>query len=324
MAAEIVEPVDLCLPGGRLNPDAAGWTRKPLHRSNLRGWGRCKRWEYWGIITPTHIMGLVVSSIDYLGIHGVYVLDRESGDEYVKDASTPLAAGVLMPDRSGVGLARASGGDLTIAIDQRPSGSAIHAEALDFRLDVEITQPDGHESMGLVAAWSDRRFQYTVKDLGRSVRGVLRIDGRTIDIDPAESFAVLDHGRGKWPYSISWNWGAGCAPGRAIQLGGQWTDGTNTTENALFVDGVLHKIDEAVQWEYDRSNWLAPWHISGPRVDVVFTPFHLRTSRTWIGVLGNDTHQCFGHYSGRAQTDDGAWVQLEDLTGWAEDVRNRW
>ena len=36
---EITEPVDLCLPDGRLNPAAVGWTRRPLHRANLRGLG---------------------------------------------------------------------------------------------------------------------------------------------------------------------------------------------------------------------------------------------------------------------------------------------
>ena len=29
---EITEPIDLCLPSGRLDPAAIGWTRTPLHR----------------------------------------------------------------------------------------------------------------------------------------------------------------------------------------------------------------------------------------------------------------------------------------------------
>lgn len=55
---EITEPVDLCLPDGSLNPAAVGWSRKPLHRANLRGWGRTKRWEYWCVTTPTHLVAL--------------------------------------------------------------------------------------------------------------------------------------------------------------------------------------------------------------------------------------------------------------------------
>ena len=66
---EITGPVDLCLPDGRVDRDAVGWSRRPLHRPNLRGWGRTKRWEYWGVVTPTHVVGLTVSSIDYASIH---------------------------------------------------------------------------------------------------------------------------------------------------------------------------------------------------------------------------------------------------------------
>ncbi len=108
---EITEPVDLCLPDGRLNPDAVGWTRRPLHRSNLRGWGRVKRWEYWGIVTPRHIIGLVASSLDYAGVHGVWVLDRETGEESARDAVVPFARGAVFPDRSGAGEASVRGGE---------------------------------------------------------------------------------------------------------------------------------------------------------------------------------------------------------------------
>ncbi|WP_255510160.1 DUF2804 family protein [Micromonospora sp. AP08] len=84
---EITEPVDLCGPDGRLNPAAVGWSRRPLHRANLRGWGRAKRWEYWGVVTPTHILGLVASSLDYAGVHSVYLLDRRTGVERTTEAS---------------------------------------------------------------------------------------------------------------------------------------------------------------------------------------------------------------------------------------------
>ena len=87
---EITEPVDLCRPDGRLNPDAVGWSRRPLHRANLRGWGRAKRWEHWGVVTPTHILGLVASSLDYAGVQSLYLLDRSTGRETTAEAVVPL------------------------------------------------------------------------------------------------------------------------------------------------------------------------------------------------------------------------------------------
>lgn len=321
---EITVPVDLCLPDGRLNPGAVGWTRRPLHRANLRGWGRDKRWEYWGIVTPSHVVGLVASSLDYAGLHGVYVLDRATGVETVKDVVVPLARGAVLPERSGAGRASVRGGGVTIDIDQRPDGTSLRAVAPGVEVDLDVPLPEGHESLGVVVPWGPRRFQYTVKDVGRPVRGRIRLESGEYAVSETDSFAVLDHGRGKWPYSITWNWAAGSGHGRAIQLGGKWTDGTGMTENALFVDGRLHKIGDELAWSYDRTDWLRPWRITGSRVEVEFHPFHEKVARTNLGVVGSETHQCFGHFSGRARTDDGTWVDLDGLVGWAEEARNRW
>lgn len=314
---EITEPVDLCLPGGRLNPEAIGWTRRPLHRANLRGWGRCKRWEYWGIVTPTHIVGLMAASLDYAGLLNLYVLDRATGVETAKDVVVPLARGVVMPERSGEGTASAQGGGLRIDL----TAHTIRAVSPTIELDVEVALPEGHESLGVVVPWGANRLQYTVKDLGRPARGTLRVGGRAHEID---GFAVLDHGRGKWPYDVVWNWAAGCAPGLAVQLGGKWTDGTGSTENALFVDGRLHKIGDELEWRYDRTDWTRPWHITGSRVEVEFLPFHEKVAKMNLGIVANETHQCFGTFTGRAKLDNGSWLPLDGLTGWAEEARNRW
>ena len=34
--------------------------------------------------------------------------------------------------------------------------------------------------------------------------------------------------------------------------------------------------------------------------------------------------QGYGHWSGRVLDDSGEWVRVADVTGWAEDVHNRW
>ncbi|WP_320066074.1 DUF2804 domain-containing protein [Micromonospora sp. RTGN7] len=321
---EITEPIDLCLPGGRLHPAAVGWSRRPVHRANLRGWGRNKRWEYWGIVTPSHIVSLVASSLDYAGVHSVYVLDRTTKVEIDRNAVVPFARGAFFPPVSGLGAVRARGGGLSIDIDQQASGTTIRATAPGLEVDLVVPLPAGHESLGVVVPWSARRFQYTVKDLGRPVRGTVRVNGVDHPVDESDSFAVLDHGRGKWPYAIRWNWAAGSGPGRAIQLGGRWTDGTGSTENGLFVDGRLHKIGDELRWEYDRTDWLRPWRISGERVGAEFHPFHEKIARTNLGVLANETHQCFGHFTGWAAADDGERVDLSGLVGWAEEARNRW
>ncbi|QMW66189.1 DUF2804 domain-containing protein [Mumia sp. ZJ1417] len=324
---EITSPVDLCGPDGRLNPDAVGWTRRPLHRANLRGWGRTKRWEYWGVVSPTHVIGIQVSSLDYAAVHGLYVLDRRSGQEWRHDVTVPLGRGVALPDRAGSGRVAVVAKDLTVDIDQPTAGTTgpttIRATSPQITLTLTVEQPEGHESMGVVVPWSTRRFQYTVKDLARPVRGTLGIDGVAHPL--TDAYAVLDHGRGVWPYRMTWNWGAGSGPGgNAVQLGGRWTDGTGSTENAIVVDGIVHKIGATLTWSYDRDDWRAPWRVTGDGVDATFVPEHVREARTELVVLGNSTHQAFGTWAGTARADDGTTLALDGLVGWAEEASNRW
>ncbi|WP_067432399.1 DUF2804 domain-containing protein [Nocardioides jensenii] len=326
MPRELTEPIDLCLPDGTLDPAAVGWSRTPLHHANLQGWGRNKRWEYWGIVTPVLIVGVVVSSLDYAGVHSLYVLDRRTGREWAPEVVVPFARGVVLPEVSGSGPVRGVGRGFEIGLVQDSGGVTLKAAAPELELDLRIPAVPDRDCLAVVVPWSARRFQYTVKDVGRPVSGHIRVAGTTYDVSPADSFAVLDHGRGKWPYSMRWNWAAGSRPGGdlAIQLGGAWTDGTGQTENGLFVDGRLHKIHEDLRWVYDRDDWMAPWRIEGKRVQVAFTPFHERVAKSNLMIVAGETHQCFGHFTGWASTDEGEQVSLDGLTGWAEEAHNRW
>jgi hypothetical protein len=324
---EITEPVDLCDAAGRLNPAAIGWTRAPLHRSNLRGWGRTKRWEHWGVVTPTHVLGVTVSSLDYAGMHGIYVLDRRTGTETRRDVVAPLARGTQLPDGGAGGPVRASAGGLTISVDESLRGTRLHAEAPGVRVELMVERVDGHESLGVVVPWTERLFQYTLKDVARRVSGRIWLDGHEHTVPPEESWAVLDHGRGRWPYAVTWNWGAGSGvvDGAVVglQLGGQWTDGTGATENGVVVDGHLHHFDDLLEWQYDVTHPLRPWRIRGPHVEVVLEPFHQRVATTNLGIVASRTHQAFGHWRGHVVV-DGRPQSVDGLVGWAEEARHRW
>lgn len=338
---EIIAPVSLTNAAGLLNPQAVGFTRTPLHRTDAlaprfsgsrrrpSSWARTKRWEYWAITTDAHIVALVISDIDYAGVPSLWVLDRETGEEISYEAVTPFGRGMTLPPTFGDGSARALTRAFQLGVDEVPGGTRLRARSARIELDVIARRPAGHESLGVVVPWDDRRFQYTVKDAARPADGWLRIDGITHPIPAGQSWAVLDHGRGRWPHRVHWNWGAGTgrlADGRAlgIQVGGRWTDGSGVVENALQLDGRLHKISEELVWDYDTENWMAPWRIWGERLDLTLVPFHLKQSHTDLGLVSSHTHQCFGTWSGTAWTDDSERLEIAGITGFAEDVHQRW
>ncbi|AGJ55759.1 hypothetical protein F750_3290 [Streptomyces sp. PAMC 26508] len=251
---EITEPVDLCLPDGSLNPAAVGWSRKPLHRANLRGWGRTKRWEYWCVTTPTHLVALTVSDLDFLALNTVYVLEFGTGGrEFECSSIVPAARGVRLPDSVAgapgsedvvVGPARPTGNKVRVEIRDENAGTRLRArcltrERLPLEVDLLVSRPEGHESLSVVVPWSEQRFQYTSKHTALPASGRVRVGSEIVKFggEGNETWAVLDHGRGRWPRTVDWNWGA--ASGRTdghtvgLQFGGRWTEGTGSTENGL-------------------------------------------------------------------------------------------
>jgi hypothetical protein len=325
---ELTQPVRLCDDSGRLNPAAVGWSRHPVHTANLQGRGRAKRWEYWAIAAPTHVLAVTVSDLDYAALYAVYFLDP-AGRETVVSKLVPLGR-VELPWTCGGGPVRVRVKGLSIDLLPELSGTRLLVECDAIRADVRIQRPAGHEALGVVVPWGRTRFQYTVKENTLPARGTVTVRGQALDFGD-DAWATLDHGRGKWPYRITWNWGAGSGvvDGRTVgvQVGGAWTDGTGSTENALCVDGRLHYIGEDLAWVYDRTDWLRPWRIRTPssdRVDLTFTPLHVRTDRMNLGLLANDTHQAFGVWEGWMVDDAGQFIGVDGVRGWAEEVVNRW
>lgn len=327
---EIPAPASLTLPSGRLNPAAIGWATQPIIDTAglAAGRGRNKRWEYWNVVTPTHILALTVSSIDYANVHEVWVYDRASERTWSKNATVIPPRGATLASRLERGSSSARARGLAIDIDEVAGGTRLRAAIDGVSFDVVAELFRAHERLALVVPWSQTRFQYTVKDVARPASGVLRIGEQEFPVPEGESWAVLDHGRGRWPYDIRWNWGAGSgrSGGRVIgvQVGARWTAGTGVSENAFFIDGRMHKIHGETEWTYDLANWRSPWHIRGGGLDAMFTPFYNKQSRTRLGIISASTDQCFGEWSGSFTTEAGERIEFSRIVGWAEEVHNRW
>lgn len=240
----------------------------------------------------------------------------------------PLAWHTQLPGSLGDGVA--SGGSRSLAgrIEDDGGTTRIRARADGVRFDVRAGRLGAGESMGVVVPWSPNRFQYTVKDPLRPATGWVELDGQRHDLVAGQAWAILDHGRGRWPYDMWWNWAAGAgraADGRALglQFGGKWTDGTGAHENAIVVDGTLLPIHEDLEWSYDDQDWLAPWRLRSASVDLELRPFWDHASTINLGLLSSAAHQVFGHWHGTVRS-AGQTIAVEGILGFAEDVRNRW
>ncbi len=334
MLPEITRPVDLCLPSGALHPGAIGWTRRPLHRANLHPaplgsraatWSRTKRREHWGIITDTHVLALTVNALNYAAQQQVWILDRRDGTVVDDAAIVPLARQVELPETPGAGPMRALTRDVAIATDPEGHLTRLRAKSHRVRLDLQVDTTT--EYLGVVIPWSERQFQYTLRAGAMPVTGRLEIDGADVPI-PSGAWAHVDHGRGRWPYATQYTTAvaSGTVAGvrTALHLGGLWTEGTDASENALILDGVLHYLGADAQWEYDVDSASAPWVVEGERLNVRLRPFHHGASATNLGIVATTRTGAVGEWEGWVIDDDGITRTIDGLVGWAEFTSNRW
>lgn len=342
---ELTEPVDLCLDDGtHLNPDALGWSRRPLHRANLTGlFGRNKRWDYWAVLAGDLLVSWVYADIDHLGLADVWWAHVPSGATGGQAIVTD-AAEVELPERPGTAPLTVEQGAFALTITDDEAGTHARAtwtepDGRPGRLDVAIALPPGHESLNVVIPWDEQTFNFTSKHQARPASGHLQVGEQRWEIgrDPAdggdagEAWGVLDVGRGRWPHRIHWNWGGGA--GRVgehvvgLQVGARWTAGSGFTENGLIVDGRLSKVGRELTWDYDWDEPLAPWRVTDPdgQLDLTLHPRHDKHTKTGAGDdLSSETHQVFGTWSGTVRTDDGLELAFDDLQGFAEEARQVW
>lgn len=337
---ELTEPVDLCLSDGRrLNPEAKGWSRQPLHRANLRGsWGRTKRWDYWAILTDDFFVSITFADVDYIGLVTVGWGNLRTGRHGGRDITVPFARGISLPELPGSTRLQFRNRHLELEIVPKVDGTQLRAswtepDGSKGSVDVVVEAPSAHESVNVVIPWSDTRFQFTSKHQARAVRGTAHIDDATYKLGPddTEAWGVLDVGRGRWPYRTVWNWagGAGHTPdGRVIglQLGGKWTDGTGFTESGVMIDGRVIKIGEELEWTYAWNDPMKPWRVQSASrdLDLTLTPSFDRHAKTNLLVLSTEVHQVFGRWNGNVPDGNGGTVDIGDITGFAEESRSRW
>jgi hypothetical protein len=164
---ELIQTVDLCLPDGRLNRDAVGWSRYPLHRCNLASsLARKKRWNYWCITSGDVLFSATIADIDLVQLAFVYVYDVAT-KQFAEKTVVAAADSVPVPETP-AGDIIFEHLDMRVAMNDEGSGTRIRVDCADFkgarlRADVLIERPAGHETLNVVIPWHEEQFQFTSK-----------------------------------------------------------------------------------------------------------------------------------------------------------------
>ena len=141
--------------------------------------------------------------------------------------------------------------------------------------------------------------------------------------------AVMDWGRGVWPFSQEWFWGNGAAfvggDRFGFNIGWGFGDLSNATENMFFWNGKAVKLG-ALEVERDREDYMAPWrfHDEDGKFDLTMTPVLDHFTRTKIAFIQTQCHQVHGRFNGYIVLPDGERKEIEDVLAFCEHAENRW
>ncbi len=311
------------------------YSRKAVRASALR----IKEWDYYLVSNGHYAMALTVDDNGYMGLDSISLLDFNTGLNITQSPMSLLPLGKIgLPETSRIGHTGHSGRGYAISFQNDGSGKRILTAHMDrfgpagaFDGSVELFD-EPEESMVICTPFDKPgHFYFNQKINCLRARGKMKYGGRTYSFDPADSFAVLDWGRGVWTYHNTWYWGSASYQVDGVPFG--WNigygfgDTSAASENMLFYNGKAHKISQ-VKFNIpgDEKDFLSPWTFTSDdgRFEMDFVPQMDRASCTDVKLIKSDQHQVFGRFTGKAVLDDGKVISIRDFPGFAEKVENKW
>jgi len=336
---------------------------------------RVKEWDYYCVLARDFGIALTVSDNGYMGFVSATVLDFAASVETTETVMPPLTLGrfrmppssedcVVDVDEGGARLRfEARGGERKLSFswpdfgskgaprppqahvclplppgDAPPTNKGRVAAGIGLEGEIRLSERPGRASMVIATPFTRRRrcFYYNQKINCQDAEGSFRLGKREFKLERGSAFAVLDWGRGVWPWSNSWLWGSasGIVHQNDSAVGGEsfgfnigygFGDTSAASENMLFHEGKAYKIGR-LSIDFDDRDFMRPWRVvsEDSRLDLVLSPVLDRASKTDLGVLASIQHQVFGRWSGRAILDDGREIRVKELQGFCEKVVNRW
>ena len=317
-----------------------GWSRHLLQEYDRKmikapKW-RIKEWDYYLVMGQGFAGAFTISDDGYIGLQSVSLL--EFGDDPKEHTETVLNTFPMgrlgLPGSSAIGPTKYHDKRLNMRFDVGNGQRRIRCkfdnfkDGKTFRCNIVLEQPD-MESMVIATPWDKKHaFYYNQKINTMRASGYMEFDGKKYVFDPATDFGTLDWGRGVWTYDNTWLWGSGNLDidGKrfGFNIGYGFGNTSAATENVLFYEGRVHKLDD-VEFHIP-DNFMDKWSFtsSDGRFEMEFVPVLDRAACIDFKILVSDQHQVFGKMSGKAVLDDGTVIEVRDMMCFAEKVHNRY
>ena len=304
--------------------------RSPMDRKlgGLAKRFKFNQFQFLALVSPQLIVGVAIVDLKLVSNAFVYLYDPQTKafDEY--SFLQPLARHTEIDLRPEDGSAYFCSGKNTISIEVKSGRRQLR---VSLQSGVQISADIDESSAPPLAMCSRAGYQgwvYTRKTAAMFCEGSVAWAGKSYDLRGIKALASVDWTAGYMRGETFWNWGSMSATlvdGRRLGMNlAAGVNETGFTENALWLDGRLIKVD-MVNFQFERYQPDSPWRMQSADgiVDLQFTPMGQRKEKINALLIASNFTQHFGVFEGEIRLDDER-IAIEKCWGFAEDHYARW
>ena len=338
-AMEITTTVSALNELGR--PQNYGWARNPciVYEPGLLRVPRLSisQSDRYILLSPGYLVLFEILDDSYLGYLCISIVSMKDKRRSSRAFMTPFPLGSfdlpkdsesgsikIVQKKATVNFARMEGGARIIKADVPGFG-----KKRGLTGQIVLSPLPEAESLVTHKPWRGKRdaFFYSQRSPCYSAEGVILFGNIEIVFIKGSGWGIFDWTRGVRPRQDLGFWAAGCTQidgqQAGFSVGYNSADSSYGTDNAFFLNGKLHKLDQVSFHIPSGKN--EPWRFTSNdnRLEMTFTPHQERDENHQMFFYSLKRRQLFGSFTGRVILDNDQEFSFENMMGIAERRKSR-
>jgi len=289
------------------------------------------QFQFVGITSPELIIGIAIVDLKFASNCFVYVYEPETNRFEEFSFIQPLAINTqigLQPNNS-VATFQKGQNKISISATETPRLRVVSVSLKSgFKVDAVIDESTHFNPLAICARAGYTGWVYTQKATALVCKGSVEWGNKSYDIESLGALACVDWSAGYMRRETSWNWASlSCKLPDGRRLGFNLAAGVNETgftENGLWLDGKLHKVD-MVDFQFNRFDSEQVWLLrsNDGLINLRFEPAGQRKEKMNLIFAASNFTQHFGQFYGDIIVND-EMIHLEGVWGFVEDHYAKW
>ena len=307
--------------------------RTPMDRklSNLSKRFKFNQFQFIGLISPELIVGIAIVDLKIASNCFIYLYEPDTQQFEEFSFIQPLALNTHIEPFPNDGEATFRKGDNRVSFKAaaRPGVRKVSVSLTSgLTIDATIDESTSYNPLAVCSRAGYQGWVFTQKSNALVCNGQVSWKNKTYDLERIKALASVDWSCGFMRRETFWNWGSlSCTLPDGRRLGFNLAAGVNetgTSENALWLDGKLIKVD-MVDFQFDRYQPKHAWAMRSNDgiIQLHFEPKGQRKEKMNALVAASNFTQHFGQYYGEIHLPDEV-ITLDGEWGFSEDHYAKW